>query len=315
MPFAMIFPGQGSQSVGMLRDLAGRNPVVEETFRQASSILGYDLWKLVQEGPDNILGQTEKTQPALLATGMAIYRTWLDEKGPAPVSMAGHSLGEYTALVCSGRLDFETGIALVRDRGRAMQSAVPLGQGAMAAILGLDDEAVSAACERAAEGQVVAPANYNCPGQVVIAGHADAVARAVEAAREAGARRAVVLDVSIPSHCALMAPAAEKLEQWLADTEIKIGPVPVFHNVDGRTRGGGEEVRAALVAQLSRPVLWSECIKAMISGGASTFVEMGPGKVLTGLMRRIDRDVSAVGCHDPDSLVTALSMVQSEESK
>lgn len=313
MAFSIIFPGQGSQSVGMLAELASANPVVQETFGQASDILGYDLWKLTQEGPEEKLGQTERTQPALLSTGVAIYRVWRSEGGPLPMAMAGHSLGEYTALVCAGRLDFETAVALVRDRGAAMQRAVPLGQGAMAAILGLEDEQVRAACDEAADEQIVSPANYNCPGQVVIAGHAEAVERAVDIATARGARRAVMLDVSIPSHCALMGAAAEDLARWLPDIEIHGGEIPVYHNVDARTRSTGDDVRAALVEQLSQPVRWSECIRSMAAGGASCFVEMGPGKVLTGLMRRIDRGLGAAACHDPGTLHAARSALLTEK--
>jgi [acyl-carrier-protein] S-malonyltransferase len=313
MDFSIIFPGQGSQSVGMLAELASESPLVQETFGQASEILGYDVWKLTQEGPEETLGQTEHTQPALLTTGVAIYRVWRSEGGPLPIAMAGHSLGEYTALVCAGRLDFETAVGLVRDRGAAMQRAVPLGQGAMAAILGLEDERVRAACEEAADGQIVAPANYNCPGQVVIAGHAEAVARAVDIAAAHGARRAVVLDVSIPSHCQLMNAAAEELARWLPDIEIRSGEIPVFHNVDAQAHAPDTEVRAALVAQLSRPVLWSDCIRSMADRGASCFVEMGPGKVLTGLMRRIDRGLGAAACHDPVTMRAARSELLTEK--
>jgi len=234
--------------------------------------------------------------------------------GPVPIAMAGHSLGEYTALVCAGKIHFADAVSLVRDRGRAMQQAVPLGEGAMAAILGLEDDQVAEACRRAAQGQVVSPANYNCQGQVVIAGHADAVARAVDIASDTGARRAVILDVSIPSHCGLMHGAADELAGWLTRIDIDAGETPVFHNVDAQPRDSGDEIRAALVQQLSRPVLWSRCVQAMSAAGASTFIEMGPGKVLTGLMRRIDRDLGALACHDPASMDAALSRLQAEEN-
>ncbi len=312
MSFAITFPGQGSQSVGMLADLAARHDIVAETFAEASDILGYDLWQLTQLGPEELLGQTERTQPALLTTGAAIYRVWRAMGGPVPIAMAGHSLGEYTALVCAGKIDFADAVSLVRDRGRAMQQAVPLGEGAMAAILGLEDDQVAEACRKAAQGQVVSPANYNCQGQVVIAGHADAVARAVDIASDAGARRAVILDVSIPSHCGLMHGAADELAGWLTRIDIDAGETPVFHNVDAQPRDSADEIRAALVQQLSRPVLWSRCVQAMSASGASTFIEMGPGKVLTGLMRRIDRDLGALACHDPASMDAALSKLQAE---
>jgi len=298
----------------MLSDLAVRHDTVVETFAEASDILGYDLWQLIQQGPEELLGQTERTQPALLSTGVAIYRVWRALGGPVPTAMAGHSLGEYTALVCAGKIDFADAVALVRDRGRAMQQAVPLGEGAMAAILGLEDDQVAEACRKAAQGQVVSPANYNCPGQVVIAGHADAVARAVDIASDAGARRAVILDVSIPSHCGLMHGAADELAGWLTRIDIDAGEAPVFHNVDARPRDTGDEIRSALVQQLSRPVLWSECVLAMRAAGAGTFIEMGPGKVLTGLMRRIDRDLGALPCNDPASMDAALSKLHAEEN-
>jgi len=314
MSFAVIFPGQGSQSVGMLAELAARDPVIERTFSEASDVLGYDLWRLAQEGPETELGLTENTQPAMLAAGVAVYRAWQDRGGSLPVAMAGHSLGEYTALVCAGRIGFREAISLVRHRGRLMQRAVPAGEGAMAAILGLDDEQVTQACMAGAQGEVVAPINYNCPGQVVIAGQSAAVARALEAANSLGARRAVMLDVSEPSHCALMNSAAEELAERLRALEIGPGEMPVFHNVDARSRDDADQVRAALIQQLSQPVRWSDCVCAMRDIGATLFVEMGPGKVLTGLVRRIDRSLQAAACLDPDSLDAALSTTQTEEN-
>lgn len=314
MSFAVIFPGQGSQSVGMLAELAARDPAIERTFSEASDVLGYDLWRLAQEGPETELGLTENTQPAMLAAGVAVYRAWQDRGGSLPVAMAGHSLGEYTALVCAGRIGFREAISLVRHRGRLMQRAVPAGEGAMAAILGLDDEQVTQACMAGAQGEVVAPINYNCPGQVVIAGQSAAVARALEAANSLGARRAVMLDVSVPSHCALMNSAAEELAERLRALEIGPGEMPVFHNVDARSRDDADQVRAALIQQLSQPVRWSDCVLAMRDIGATLFVEMGPGKVLTGLVRRIDRGLQAAACLDPDSLDAALTTTQTEEN-
>jgi [acyl-carrier-protein] S-malonyltransferase len=301
MAFSIVFPGQGSQSVGMLAELAHQTPVVEDTFAQASEALGYDLWKLTQTGPEALLGQTERTQPALLTSGVAVYRAWRAAGGPVPMSMAGHSLGEYTALVCAGRMDFGVAVALVRDRGKAMQEAVPIGEGTMAAILGLDDQQVAEACAAAAQGQVVSPANYNSPGQIVIAGHA-------------GARRAGLLDVSIPAHCELMRAAADELARRLGQVRIEVGESVVFHNVDAHPRDTDDEVRTALIQQLYQPVRWSDSVRAMAARGAVTFIEMGPGKVLTGLMRRIDRDLAAAACCDPASLAAALSMIQTEET-
>ncbi len=313
MSFAVIFPGQGSQSVGMLADLAEQDPVVRQTFAEASEALGFDLWLLTQGGPESELGLTENTQPAMLAAGVAVFRAWQARGGPAPVAMAGHSLGEYTALVCAGRLDFPEAISLVRYRGQLMQQAVPAGEGAMAAILGLDDEQVAQACATGAQGDVVAPINYNCPGQVVIAGQSAAVTRALAAANGLGARRAVLLDVSVPSHCALMNSAAEKLALRLGEVEIRPGTIPVFHNVDARSRDDADQVRSVLIQQLCEPVRWSQCILAMRDVGAGLFIEMGPGKVLTGLVRRTDRGLQAVACHDRASLESALAIIQTEK--
>lgn len=315
MSFAVMFPGQGSQSVGMLAELAAQEPAVGETFSEASEVVGYDLWRLTQDGPEQQLGLTENTQPAMLAAGVAVYRAWRGRGGPAPVAMAGHSLGEYTALVCAGRIEFRDTVSLVRHRGQLMQRAVPAGEGAMAAVLGLDDDQVARACATGAQGQIVAPINYNCPGQVVIAGQAAAVARAVEAATGLGARRAVMLDVSVPSHCALMDSAAEELAESLRALRIQPGEVPVFHDVDARARQDADQVRTALIQQLSQPVRWSDCIRAMAGAGAGLFVEMGPGKVLTGLVRRIDRSLQAAACLDPGTLEAALNTILGEEPR
>jgi [acyl-carrier-protein] S-malonyltransferase len=304
---AMVFPGQGSQAVGMLKSLGEAFPVVRETFAEASRVLGYDLWALTQEGPEAELNRTEKTQPAMLAAGVAAWRVWRGRGGTSPSVLAGHSLGEYTALVCAGAIDFADAVALVADRGRYMQDAVPAGAGAMAAILGLTDEQVVDACERAAEGEVVAAANFNSPGQVVVAGESASVQRVVALARQAGAKRAVVLPVSVPSHCALMRPAAERLAERLAGLAIRAPMVPVVHNVDARPRSEPQAIREALTDQLYRPVRWVECVRAMGAAGARTFVEAGPGKVLTGLQRRILADAPALAVLDPDSLQAALA--------
>jgi [acyl-carrier-protein] S-malonyltransferase len=303
---AIVFPGQGSQSVGMLGGLAQAHPLVEETFAVASHVLGYDLGALVRDGPEASLNRTERAQPALLAAGVAVWRVWRARGGPEPVCMAGHSLGEYTALVCAGGLELEEAIGLVADRGRFMQEAVPEGEGAMAAILGLGDAEVEAACAVAAEGEVVSAANYNSPGQVVVAGGAAAVARVVERARSAGAKRAVMLAVSVPSHCELMAGAARRLQERLAEVVVRVPRIPVFHNVDGRTRSDPGGIRAALADQVRRPVRWVECVRAMAGQGVTEVVEMGPGKVLTGLTPRIVAGMGARSVGTPAGLHQAL---------
>ena len=305
--FAMVFPGQGSQSVGMLGAFDEAFPVVRPTYAEASGVLGYDLWRLVQAGPETELDRTERTQPALLAAGVALWRLWREQGGASPSMMAGHSLGEYTALVCAGALEFTDAVALVADRGRYMQDAVPRGAGAMAAILGLEDEQVLAACEQAAQGEVVSAANFNAPGQVVVAGAAAAVQRAVEAARSAGAKRAVVLAVSVPSHCALMRPAAVRLTERLAGLAIRAPGIPVVHNVDAAPRSDADGIREALAAQLHRPVRWAECVRAMASRGASAYVEAGPGKVLSALNRRIVAEATVLPLGDPEGLREALA--------
>ncbi len=309
MTLAVVFPGQGSQSVGMLAALAAQEPVVEATFAEASEVLGYDLWALCQQGPEAELGATERTQPAMLAAGVATWRVWSRHDGPPPVAMAGHSLGEYSALVCSQALDFRTAVDLVRFRGRVMQEAVPLGVGAMAAVLGLDDHEVVAACAEAAGEEVVEAVNFNAPGQVVIAGHATAVARAIETAKARGAKRAVQLPVSVPSHSSLMRGAAERLAQRLAGTALETPRIPDVYTVDVKTHSSPEGIRDALKEQLYKPVLWADTVKAMLGRGITTIVEMGPGKVLTSLNRRIERgpQLSMLAVDDPESLAKALA--------
>lgn len=309
MSLAFVFPGQGSQSVGMLAALAAVEPVVRETFAEASTVLGYDLWALCQQGPESELASTEKTQPAMLAAGVATWRAWLAHGGPRPVAMAGHSLGEYTALVCSGALDFAAAVDLVRFRGQVMQQAVPLGQGAMAAVLGLDDEQVAAACHEAEQGEVVEPVNFNSPGQVVIAGNAAAVARAIEAAQARGAKRAVTLPVSVPSHSRLMRGAAERLAERLAGVELRMPDVPSVYTVDVKTHSSPDGIRLALKEQLYKPVRWAETVRAMVAGGVTTIVECGPGKVLTALNKRIERrpGLTMLAVEDPDGLAAALA--------
>lgn len=308
MAFALVFPGQGSQSLGMLSALANVEPIVLETFAEASEVLGYDLWKLCQEGPEELLGATQRTQPAMLAAGVATWRVWRKHGGGVPSAMAGHSLGEYSALVAAGALDFGTAVALVQFRGQAMQAAVPAGQGAMAAILGAEEAEVEAACREAAQGEIVEAANFNSPGQIVIAGTAAAVDRAIELAKAKGAKRAIKLPVSVPSHCTLMAPAAELLAQRLQTTAIGQSEVRDIYTVDVRKHGDADSIRAALVQQLVKPVRWTATIQAIVAGGARVIVECGPGRVLTGLNRRIEKnkEIAMLAIEDSESLQQAL---------
>ena len=314
MSFAFVFPGQGSQSLGMLAQLAGAEPLVQETFAEASAVLGYDLWQLCQQGPEESLGATERTQPAMLTAGVATWRVWRKHGGPMPSAMAGHSLGEYSALVCSGALDFKTAVALVQFRGQAMQAAVPAGQGAMAAILGLEDGDVEAACAEARAGEVVQAANFNSPGQVVIAGSAAAVDRAIEVLKTKGAKRAIKLPVSVPSHSALMQPAAERLAEKLKSIQFGQPQVRDIYTVDVRTHQDAASIREALVQQLVKPVRWTETVRAIVAGGARTLVECGPGKVLTGLNRRIEKnkDIAMLAIEDSESLQQALAACRSQ---
>jgi [acyl-carrier-protein] S-malonyltransferase len=298
---AFLFPGQGSQSVGMLKAIADLHRV-RDTFAEASAAAGVDLWRLANEGPEAELNLTINTQPTLLAAEVAVWRVWQERGGAAPSVLAGHSLGEYSALVCAGAIDFDAAVRLVRNRGAYMQSAVPDGAGAMAAILGLDDHAVEAACTAAAQGEVVSAANYNCPGQVVIAGHAAAVKRAIAAAQQAGAKRAVLLPVSVPSHCELMRPAAEALRRDLETVQLREARVPVIQNVDGEPRREAEGIRRALVEQLCRPVQWVQCTRRMRLLGVDGAVECGPGKVLAGLVRRIEPEITVIAGTEPGAI-------------
>ena len=304
--FAMVFPGQGSQAVGMLKDLAENYSVVKSTFDEASKVLGYDLWTLVQEGPADELNKTWQTQPALLAASVAIYRVWQSINGPQPEFMAGHSLGEYSALVCAGVIDFKDAIKLVELRGKLMQEAVPSGTGAMFAIIGLDNDSIRKACEQAAQGQVVAPVNFNSPGQVVIAGNKEAVERAGALCKEAGAKRALPLAVSVPSHCALMKPAADKLATTLNNMTFNAPQFAVINNVDVKVESSADNIKAALIAQLYSPVRWTETVEEMAKQGVTLLVEMGPGKVLTGLTKRIVDSLSACAVNDKESLDVAI---------
>ncbi|CAH0526536.1 ACP S-malonyltransferase [Vibrio hippocampi] len=300
--FAIVFPGQGSQTVGMLAELSQQFDVVKETFAEASEALGYDLWALVQEGPAESLNQTDKTQPALLASSVAIWRVWQEQGLEQPKVVAGHSLGEYSALVCAGVIDFKQAIKLVELRGQLMQEAVPAGVGAMYAIIGLDDDAIAKACEDAAQGEVVSPVNFNSPGQVVIAGNKDAVERAGALCKEAGAKRALPLPVSVPSHCALMKPAADKLAQALENLEFNTPAIPVINNVDVVAETDPKNIKAALVRQLYSPVRWTEAVESMHAQGVEKLLELGPGKVLTGLTKRIVKTLTAAPVNDVASL-------------
>lgn len=304
--FAMVFPGQGSQSVGMLAELAASYPVLQETYRCASDVLGYDLWQRVCDGPDQELNRTTVTQPAMLAAGVGVWRIWQACAGANPVVMAGHSLGEYTALVCAGALDFAAAIGLVAKRGAYMQEAVPEGVGAMAAILGLRDEQVRELCAKVADGDIVSAVNFNAPGQVVVAGHADAVQRAMLEARQQGAKRAVLIAVSAPSHCALMQPAATRLEQDLRNIEFKQALIPVVNNVDVAVCDTADGVRDSLIRQLYQPVRWTEVIRKIAGEGVGVLLECGPGKVLSALNKRIALEMTALPIYDTESLQQAL---------
>ncbi len=308
MKFAFTFPGQGSQSVGMM-GAYGEHPVIRATFAEASDVLDIDLWALVEAGPAEQLNLTANTQPAMLAAGVAVYRLWRELGGTEPRVMAGHSLGEYTALTCAGAIEFADALRLVRARAEAMQAAVPEGQGAMAAILGLADAVVEDLCREAAQGQVVAAVNFNCPGQVVIAGERPAVERAMDMARARGAKRALLLPVSVPSHCALMQPAAEALQPALAAVKIQPPRIPVLHNVDVAAHETPEAIRTALIEQLYRPVRWVETVLAMRDMGVMLVAECGPGKVLAGLNKRILGDIPTPALADAASLAETLARV------
>lgn len=293
MKIAFVFPGQGSQAVGMMKAYED-HPAVRATFDEASGALGQDLWALVSQGPEEDLDLTVNTQPAMLTASIAVWRAWLASGGPKPALLAGHSLGEYAALVASGALAFADAVPLVRYRAQSMQEAVPAGKGAMAAVLGADDAAVAAACAEAAQGQVVEPVNYNAPGQLVIAGDREAVERAMVAVKAKGARRAVMLPVSAPFHSSLLAPAAKKLADRLQAVAFDAPAIPVIHNVDVAEHGSAAEIRAALAAQAASPVRWTQTIQAFKARGVTHVVECGPGKVLSGLVKRIDESLEAL---------------------
>jgi [acyl-carrier-protein] S-malonyltransferase len=309
MAFAFVFPGQGAQSVGMMSALATDEPIVQATFAEASAVLGYDLWQLAQIGPDTEQSPTERTQPLMLAAGVATWRVWRKHGGGLPSCMAGHSLGEYSALVCAEALDFAAAIELVRFRGQAMQNAVPAGQGAMAAVLGLEDADVENACREASAVGVVEAANFNSPAQVVIAGQKNAVDKAIELVKAKGAKRAVMLSLSVPSHTSLMQPAAIQLAERLRATPMSKPIVPVY-TVETKIHSDAEGIRAALVQQLVGPVRWTETVRALLASGANAIVECGPGKVLTGLNRRIERnkEIAMLAIEDAASLQEALKL-------
>lgn len=306
---ALVFPGQGSQKIGMLADLAESYPVVQETFAEASEVLGYDLWDMVQNGSQEDINLTERTQPLLLTASTALWRVWQQKEGAQPSLVAGHSLGEWSALVAAGVVAFKDAVKLVQLRGKYMQEAVPVGQGAMAAIIGLDDALVEKACSEAADGECVNPVNYNSPGQVVIAGAAAPVERAMALCKEAGAKRALPLPVSAPFHTSMMKPAADRLAQDIAAVEFSAPQIAVVHNVDAATCDDADKIKALMIEQIYSPVLWTSCVKTLAEAGVSTLVECGPGKVLAGLTKRIDKSLSALTTESNSDLDKALSEV------
>ncbi len=310
---AFVFPGQGSQQVGMLAAAHARFPQVRDTFAEAAEILGYDMWALVQDGPQEALNLTETTQPVLLTSSVALWRAWEAATDMRPAILAGHSLGEFSALVCAGALTFADAVQLVRKRGEFMQSAVPVGQGAMAAIIGLEDSVIDRICEESTQGAdaVVSAVNFNSPGQVVIAGHTAAVETAITALKEAGAKRALPLPVSAPFHTVLMKPAGEKLGEVLAAIDISSPRIPVVHNVHAATEDDPERIRQLLVEQIYSPVRWTGCVQTIVGSGVCHIVECGPGKVLGGLNRRIDKSLQSYSLEEPDGLLDTAAQLQS----
>ena len=311
---AFVFPGQGSQKTGMLASAHTLSDDVRSTFEEASDALGYDVWALVSEGDQAALNLTENTQPVLLACSVALWRTWRAQGGAAPAVMAGHSLGEFSALTCAGSLEFPDALCLVRERGRFMQSAVPVGEGAMAAVIGLDDANIQRICSETATAlsQVVAPVNFNAPGQVVIAGQAAAVETATDALKSAGAKRALPLPVSAPFHTTLMQPAGDKLADILAGLEVKPPQIPVIHNVHARPEQEADTIRDLLVTQIASPVLWTDCVRALAQTGATRFAECGPGNVLCGLNRRIDKSIESFPLETPEGIQALLAELDAE---
>ncbi|QOL24805.1 ACP S-malonyltransferase [Thalassotalea sp. LPB0316] len=306
---AFVFPGQGSQTVGMLADFAD-DAIVQETFRQASAALGYDVWQLISTDESEQLNKTEFTQPALLTASVAMYRLITEKTGVSPSAMAGHSLGEYSALVCAGVLSLEDAVKLVEQRGQFMQSSVPAGTGAMAAVIGLADDKIIEACNAAAQDQVVSAVNFNSPGQVVIAGNKEAVERAGELCKEAGAKRVLPLPVSVPSHCALMKDAAEKLAQAFDSVTFNVPTTSVINNVDVRVESDVEAIKQALIKQLYSPVRWTETVEHLAAHGCEKMLEVGPGKVLQGLVKRINKAITCVSVNDNASVDKAIELLQ-----
>lgn len=302
---AFIFPGQGSQKLGMLAELAEKYSIVQETFAEASTVLGYDLWQLSQQGPQEALNMTERTQPLLLAASVAIWRVWQQEKTEQPAVMAGHSLGEWSALVCAGVVSFTDAIRLVQLRGKYMQEAVPSGVGSMAAIIGLDDESIVSACQTAAETEIVSAVNFNSPGQVVIAGHVGAVDRAIAICKEKGAKKAMPLAVSAPFHSALLKPAADRLADEIANVEFQPPAIPVVHNVNAQIEADPAMIKQRMIEQIYHPVLWVDCVNALLAQGVTKAVECGPGKVLSGLVKRIDRSIVSIATDSPEAIAAA----------
>ena len=303
---AFVFSGQGSQKVGMLAEMAAAYPVVQKTFAEASEVLGYDLWDLCQNGEQEQLNATETTQPLLLTSSVALWRVWQEKNGKLPALLAGHSLGEWSALVCANVLDFSDAVDLVRKRGAYMQTAVPKGEGSMAAVLIVDDEKILALCKEASAVGVVEAVNFNSPGQVVIAGQVAAVDKASELLKAAGAKRVLSLPVSAPFHTSLMKPAAENMAKHIAATVFRAPTIPVVHNVNAKTASDPEAIKALMIQQIDHPVLWVDCVKALVEAGAKTVVECGPGKVLCGLCTRIEKELTAFGIEDVASLEAAL---------
>lgn len=303
---AFVFPGQGSQKIGMLSELAAEYPIVQQTFAEASEVLGYDLWALVQSGTQDEINLTERTQPLLLTASVAVWRAWCEKNGAQPAYMAGHSLGEWSALVCAGVVAFKDAVKLVQQRGKFMQEAVPAGQGAMAAIIGLDDAAIIDACKKAEQGEVVSAVNFNSPGQVVIAGSVAAVERASALCKVAGAKRALPLPVSAPFHTSLMQPAADRLAEQINATVFNPPSIPVVHNVTAQTESSAEKIKALMIEQIYSPVRWVECVNTLSALGVSKTIECGPGKVLSGLNKRIQSELTTVSIEKPEELLAVL---------
>ena len=306
MTLAMVFPGQGSQSQGMLADLAAQHEEVSNTFAEASDVLGFDLWGLVQNGPTAKLNETINTQPAMLAADVAIFRVWRKQGGVLPAQVAGHSLGEYPALVCAGAIDFPDCVGIVQRRAELMQGAVPGGAGAMAAILGLDDDAVTKVCAQASEAGIAEAANFNAPGQVVVAGERTAIEKVIELAKDAGARRAIMLAVSVPAHTTLMQPAADALAEALHAAAFSAPAVSVISAADATPYTDADDIRQRLIRQVTSPVRWADTVAYMINNGATSIYECGPGKVLAGLVKRIDRSVRGICIDSPDALLLGI---------